>query len=477
MRYKYLLISILLFFTACGSGNGSNAIQEPKEALKHDITFKHSQKIVTIYVHGFKSDGYYREGIYGDEYSSNFIDNLLTYTKYQTLNNYDVNNPFHIITGVEYYGNLPPKYYTQKDIEDINSTTNGIPRYALIVAKYIKYILNTTKAERVNIISASMGSLITRYMIEKNLENLSSDKKIEQWMSTEGVIRGNYAITESDKINSSMVKELLDSFFQNSPETKQMKYEWIDANLTKRRDTMASPYYKDILVGEISLTDSDTGDGIGVKYILQLNGKFKPHDGYQLVRDTYFQKIENYLQVPSHTLIHINHESINDSTTLYASISAFLEAKKRVRITLIDATINALHERITPTINENAEIVFENNIYSPKVKERWGINTLISQRVYNSGILPIHHYKSKKQKKEFEQILFDDFVLEDETKLEVEIKAYEIDRSTKYNLNEVSTKSKEELSGSKISIDLKDGVYPIVSDEWSGHIKVEVVKM
>ncbi len=477
MKYRYLLITIVLLFTACGGGNGDNAIPEPKEELKHNTAFKHSQKTVTIYVHGFKNDGYYRDDIYGNIYSSDFTKKLSEYTKDPTLDNYNKDNYSNIITGVEYYGNRPPNYYTEKDIEDINSSINGIPRYALIVAKYAKFVLKETGAEKINIISASMGSLITRYMIEKNIENLALDKKIEKWISTEGVIRGNYVASKLKNIESSAIKNVVDAFFAKSPETQQMKYEWIEANLTMERDTMKSPYYKDILVGQISLTDADKDDGLGLKYILPTHGGFQPNDGFQLVKDTYFGKIENYIQVPSHTLIHIDHVSINDSSSVYATISANLEAKRRVRVTLIDATVNRLHERITPTINENAEIVFANNIYSPKAKERWGIDNAISERVYNGGTLPIHHYKKKGQKKEFEQILFDDFVLEDENRLQVEIEAFEIDRSTKYNINEVSTSSKETLSKSQIFIDLVNGVYNIVSDEWSGHIKVEVLEM
>ena len=477
MRYRYLLIAIILFFTACGSGNGDNTIQETKEALDKNTTFKHSPKTVTIYVHGFKKDGYNREDVYGNNYSSDFTEKLAQYTKYPTIDTYNENNFSNIIMGVEYYGNQAPSYYTQKDIDDINKTIDGIPKYALIIAKYTKYILNKTGAKKANIISASMGSLITRYMIEKNIENLSSDKKIEKWLTAEGVLRGNYALSKIDEIETTTIKDMVNSFFQDSPETQQMKYEWIDANLTKNRDTMSSPYYSDILVGQISLTNSDKSDGVGLKYILPTHGGFQPNDGYQLVKDTYFGKIENYIQVPSHTLIHTDHISINENNSVFATISAFLEAKKRVRITLIDATVNRLHERITPTINENAEIVFANNIYSPKAKERWGIDDAISQRVYNGGTLNIHHYKEKGKKQKFEQILFDDFVLEDENKLQVQIEAYEIDRSTKYDINEVSTSSKESLSKTEVSINLINGTYSIVSDEWSGHIRVEVLDM
>jgi len=478
MKYRQLILIItLIVFTACGGGNGDNTISENRHALDTNSSFKHASKTVTIYVHGFKQDGYYRNTIYGDVYDSNFTTQLREFTNLPSLSTYDKDSFSNIITGVEYYGNQSPTYYTQADIDDINSSINGIPRYALIVAKFTKHILEQTGATKANIISVSMGSLITRYMIEKNLENLASDKKIEKWMTAEGVLRGNYALSKIDEIEIDYIKNLVNSFFQDSPETQQMKYTWIDSNLTTQRNAMSSPYYKDILVGQISLTNSDKSDGVGLKYILPTHGGFQPNDGYQLVKDTYFEKTDNTIQVPSHTLIHTDHIGINDSDSVYASISAFLETKKRVRITLIDVTIDKLHEDIVTGVNEKAEIVFANQIYSPKAMEKFNITAPIAQRVYDSGTLPIYHFKERHKQKEANQILFDDFVLDSETKLQIELEGYEIDRSTKYNIDELSVKSKESLGITTVSIDLVNGVYPIVSDDWSGHIQVEVVEM
>jgi len=478
MRYKQLILMIILIiFTACGGGNGANTIYENKNALDKNSSFKHASKTVTIYVHGFKPDGYYRDTIYGDIYDSNFTTQLRKFTNLPSLLTYDRDNFSNIITGVEYYGNQSPTYYTQTDIDDINSSTNGIPKYALVVAKFTKHILEQTGATKANIVSVSMGSLITRYMIEKNLENLASDKKIEKWLTAEGVLRGNYALSKIDDIKINYIKNLADSFFQDSPESQQMKYKWIDTNLTKQRSAMSSPYYKDILVGQISLTDSEKKGNEGLQYILSTHGGFQPNDGYQLVKDTYFEKTDNAIQVPSHTLIHTDHTSINDSNSVYASISAFLEAKKRVRITLIDVTVDKLYEDIVKGINEQSEIVFANQIYSPKAMDKFNIKAPIAQRVYDSGTLPIYHFKKRHKQKETNQILFDDFVLNSETKLQIELEGYEIDRSTKYDIDELSVTSKESLGITKVYIDLVNGIYPIVSDDWSGHIQVEVVEM
>ncbi len=67
------------------------------------------------------------------------------------------------------------------------------------MAKYTKYVLEQTGAEKATIVSASMGSLITRYVIENNVENLASEKKIGSWITMEGVVQGNYVASKLRK--------------------------------------------------------------------------------------------------------------------------------------------------------------------------------------------------------------------------------------------------------------------------------------
>jgi hypothetical protein len=196
-------------------------------------------------------------------------------------------------------------------------------------------------------------------------------------MTAEGVIRGNYGYT---KIDSLAVD--IHSFIDDSAETRQMKYSWIEENLTPNRGVMENPYYSDILVGQISLTDSEK-EQAGLKYILIEEG-FQPNDGYQLLKDTYFGEADNYLQAPSHILIHTDHTGIEQSDATFITIANFLKAKKRVRITLLDATVSDIHESLT-ALDKDTETVFQ-SIVSSNDKE-------ICQRVYNGGALNVYSYK------------------------------------------------------------------------------------
>lgn len=469
MNIVEIIIGVMvLFLIGCGnasSGESENSSINEVPELNRDTRFRHSEKTVTIYIHGYKKDGFEWSQNYGENHDSEFSDKVAEFTTYPKLDEYNKDSFSNIITAVEYYGDKAPSYYTQTDIEEIKSVTTqydgGVPRYALIVAKFAKHMLEETGAERINIVSVSMGSLITRWMIEKNLENLASNKKIEKWMTAEGVIRGNYGYT---KIGSVPVD--IHSFIDDSAETRHMKYSWIEENLTPNRDIMGSPYYSDILVGQISLTDSEK-EQAGLKYILIEEG-FQPNDGYQLVKDTYFGEVENSIQAPSHTFIHEDHNGIEESDATFITITNFLKAKKRVRITLMDVTVSDIHETIT-SLNKDTETLFTSKISSHSQE--------ICQRVYDGGTLNIYGYKYDNETKEINQIIFDDFVDPTESTLLVTLKGYEIDRSTKYGVSEWKTDKKESMGESISNIALRDGTYTVSADDWSGHIKVEILEM
>ena len=470
MNFKNILMVILLFFIlSCGttsSGESENSSLSEVPTLNLNSTFKHSAKTVTIYVHGFEKDGFKLAQSYGNDYSNNFTDKLSQFTQYPKLADYDKSNFTNVLTSVEYYGDEAPSYYDESDKNDMEAITTqyegGIPRYALIVAKYAKHILNETGAERVNLVSVSMGSLIVRWMIEKNVENLASEKKIEKWMTAEGLIRGNYGYTKIASVPLIPVH----SFIDDSAETRHMKYSWIEENLAVDRSIMKSPYYSDILVGQISMTDSEK-EQAGLKYILIEEG-FQANDGYQLVKDTYFGEVENSIQAPSHTLVHTDHVGIEESDITFRSISNFLQAKKRVRITLLDVQASDIHENIA-TLNTNTETVFQSTIASSQ--------GLLCERVYAGATLNVYSYTKNDQNLKINQILFDDFVEATESTLLVKIQGYELDRSSKYSITEVSTGTKESMGESIDSITLTNGIYTVSADDWTGRIKVEVLEM
>ena len=158
--------------------------------------------------------------------------------------------------------------------------------------------------------------------------------------------------------------------------------------------------------------------------------------------------------------------------------------EKRVKITLIKATVDDIHEKKTKikvggfTIGSHdfkpAEIVFASNIISPKINDLWSINNPIDERVLSGGALPIYKYANNGDTEVINQELFNDFVMPSEDILTLNINAYEIDQYIKYNMHELTGKKTENLGGDTIYIPLKNGTHQVSAEDWSGEVKVEI---
>ena len=471
------LIAVIfaLTLTACGTGgsSGSTTVQPPPNnggtpvpppAVKEDA--------VTIYIHGFSKKGFERVGVYGGNDTLNENAKLASFVGFSVdYKGADSNFDDNILVSTSYYGNQSPDYYTEQDIKDIESVTaqygGGIPRYAMIVAKYARHIMAESGATKVNFLSASMGSLVARWLIEKNMENLSGEQKIAKWLSIEGVIGGNFAASDPVLVNAAAFYE------KQSPEVEHMNYSWVDANFGNRA-IGESPYYAGIQLGFESSTRDDEFFGILSSYLIYL-GKFYPNDGYQLVKDTYFD-ISNQAYMyrtlpPAHSYFYENHTSIKNNPAAWTQASLFFSSDRRVRVTLTQMTIADIHEDAEPL---PAEIVFASAVNSPLLNQSSGITNAIDRRALESGALPIHAYSENGSSNVVNQILFDGFVKTGESALRLTLSTHEIDNSDKYNIAETQNKKIDDLGTDVIDIPLKNSILSVSSGEWSGEVKVEV---
>jgi triacylglycerol esterase/lipase EstA (alpha/beta hydrolase family) len=478
MIFKTLLIIATLFFTACGGGGDksedlqTNLLEQsgqptptptPTQTQVKPETKKET-KTVTIYIHGYDKDGSKSKDVYGEVNQDEVVDNLSQIANLPTLQNYDKNNFTQVLAVATYYGSQPPSYYTQQDITEVENSEKGIPRYALIMAKFAKHTLELTGAEKLNIVSGSMGSLVTRYMIEKNLQNLASEKKIEKWLSIEGVIRGNYAASNS-------ISSLLSLFKKKNIDEEQMDYDWVKKNLGGFE--ASSPYYKDITLGFMSSTQHNT-HGAALDGLLSINGQLQPNDGVQLLKDTIFDKTPH--NTPTYNRFYTDHLGIKKHQGAWAEVATFLTPNKHVRITLIEAQVHDLHENIGKNLNHHADMVFQSEVTSQKVLEKFNIKEPISQRKVEGGALNLIKYDSINQIKPVNQTIFDDFILKEEQTLHINISAFELDKYTMYDVREPTLKSsKDKIGDIALDIPLKDDIIDISVSGWSGKIKVEVL--
>ncbi len=444
---------------------------------------------VTVYVHGFSGHGAGKtDTIYGEDEHESFMDDIPTFLGLPTINNPQDENKTNVFTATSYYGDTPPNYYSKQDIKDIDSITEefggGIPRYALVVAKYTKHLMERTGAKQVNFVSGSMGALVTRYLIEKNLEGLAGDKKIARWLTLEGVVNGNYAASNDDLL------KIVKLFERPNIDVDHMSYDWIEDNLASGRKTATSPYYKDILIGHETSTKDDLKEH-ALTWLLVANGQYQPNDAYQTVKDTYFHDVAKSSrfkgQLPTHSYFHENHLSIKNNKGVWAEIGTFLTSNKRVKITLTKAKIFNKHEHdikikafghtVASRTNE-AEVVFSSKIFSPEVKRRWKINDEISNISIRGGVPGIVKYRHSGDEHTFNKVLFDDLVLENEKELQLDLVVNEIDQDFRYAVYENPLKAVDRdydnIGSSSVNIPLKEGTYSFKNNHYSYDVKVEL---
>jgi pimeloyl-ACP methyl ester carboxylesterase len=193
-------------------------------------------------------------------------------------------------------------------------------------------------------------------------------------------------------------------------------------------------------------------------------------------------------QLPTHSYFHENHLSVKDSKGVWAEIGTFLTSNKRVKITLTKAKIFDKHERdikvrilghnVVKKYNK-AEVVFSSKIFSPEVKRRWKISDEISNLTMRGAVPGMVKYRKDGDEVTFNKVIFDDFVLEDEHELQVDLDVNELDQDFRYGVYEDPLKgmdrSYDHIGSSSVTVPLEEGTYAFENSNYTYEIKVELV--
>jgi len=460
------LSASLLFFVACGGSHSSAASNPSAPASPQE-----QSSAITIYIHGYVKAGYQSTGVYGDMTVVGSTDGITNLTGFSTAyNGANTDLTGNVIVATTYYGSQPPAYYTEQDIREVDDVTaqygGGIPRYALIVAKYVKHVMEETGAQKVNLMSVSMGSLIARWMIEKNLAGLAGEQKIAKWMSAEGVVSGNYVSSDAALMGLANIYE------RQSPEVDQMSYGWIERNLGNR-SIGSSPYYQNIVIGFESSNRDDALYGLLSQY-LKFQNEFYANDGYQLVQDTFFT-IQNQALFygglpPVRSFFYENHISIKNNPAAWVQASVFIKSNKRVRISLENVTVDDIHQDASGP----SAVVFGSAVSSHVLYEAFGVTQAIDWRDINGGSLPVQYYHSNGETQQLNQPLFDNFVDPQEGSLALSIDPYKLTESFKYGIGQKRSEQTISLGRDNVDIPLQNGSYPVAGEGWHGDVRVEI---
>jgi hypothetical protein len=431
---------------------------------------------ITIFIPGFQPDGASHQGVFGDDTAEPLLEEIAALVGLPTINDPENATLPNVVTSTTYYGDTAPSYYTAQDEAELDAVTaewgGGVPRYALIVAKYARYAMERAGAQQVNLLSASFGSFVTRWLIEKDSEGLASEGKIARWLSYEGVTNGSWVATKDELI------QLWELFDTPPIDVAQMDYGWIEANLHSPRWEGASPFYSSILIGQHASTKDDANEGALTTAMLVWD-EFQPNDGVQGVKDMFYPTMTPsslFLgRMPVVSYFHVNHYGLEMHAGAWANAVMFLTGRRRVTVTMTRAKVYNMHEPDDfPWDWTPAEILFESRVYSPEASNRWGIADPLSSRHREGASTPIRRFDANGEEQFFSHLLFDDFVLETETSLNVEVWSEEIDYDLRYGVVEPLGDSYNSLGGGWINVPITPGTYAFATNDWECDVTVSV---
>jgi len=446
-------------------------------------------RTVTIHVHGFTPFG----PLFSQPYGEDIVD--LNDIKYgnagfdtvalagllgrPTILDPGGSTAPNLVTAVSFYGDQPPAYYTPQDVADIAtmeaSWGGGVPKYAWILAKFSREVLNRTGAEQVNIVSVSLAGEVTRWMLENDLEGLASSGRIARWVTYEGVLSGNWAASRG-------IVEILTFLGLLQEEVDHMDYSWVDANIHNPGSQLDNPIFANIQIAHGIPVRDNLLFATLTNAIYLLNGSYLPNDGINLVADAAFQDVTSRSRFlgRSPTISHFdgNHFSVENDLGARAALATQLSGSRRVTITLEQAKVSNLHEIASPFQNSDSEILFESSITSPWVETAWGITDPVNDLARSSGVPPIWIYTVVDTYQTLDHVVFDDLVRDEETILRLDLSACEVDRATKYGMLELATNpitGVTDMGNATIDLDLsQQGQFSLQGPEWDVTLRVDV---
>jgi len=434
-------------------------------------------RTVTIYVHGFELTGADRDGVFGDDIQDAVADSVAALIGLPTG---AVNGslPPNAVVGTTYYGDTAPGYYSATDLSDVDAITaqwgGGVPRYALILAKFARHALERSGAQQVNFVSVSFGALVTRWLIEKDLEGLASQGKIARWLTLEGVVSGNWVASHDDLVN-------ILALVQPEPiDVHHMKYDWVETNLASPRTDTSNPLLAGILLGHVVSTD-DSGNGGSLRDAMLAYGEYAPNDGVQAAPDAVFRAVGTAAQFqgrgPTVATFYADHLGLANHRSAWAEAATFLTGARRVTVTMTSARVVNLHEPSAPWWDwRPAEVLFESRVFSPAAAARWGITEALSSHVKDGAAAPLVRFSTSGETKSLSYVLFDDFVLPQETALRLELHDWELDYDLRYGVTEtIQAPYYDDMGGGTVIVStLAPGTYSFANADWSCSIDVKV---
>lgn len=431
---------------------------------------------VTIVVPGFDPDGATLAGPFGVDIYEDLLGHIGGIAGLSTIQDPGGLAAPDLLTMCDYYGDTPPAYYDAQDHADLAAMDaqfgGGVPRYALIMAKFTREVLERTGAAQANIEGASFGGLISRYMIRHDLEGLVSDGRIARWQTLEGANNGSY-ISSNDFLNW-----LWHQFNTHSVDVDHLKYSWVDQHLDSPHDRATHPNYAEMLVGHTASTDDGANSG-SFSTILLLNGDWAPNDGVLLNHEGRFGSLDTVAmyrgRVPTQSWHAVDHYGLADFQGAWASIAGFLTGDQRFTVRITGIKLHTTKEGGFWT-SMPAETVVTSNAVSQHANASWGYTEPMARRNRHDASAPLHDVPARNSWHTVDQIVFDDMLLPGETGLDLSFVADELDSDPKYDLWEYLLNDYDQIGTLATSIPIASGSWEVTGPDFDLRLTAELIE-
>ncbi len=432
----------------------------------------------TIFVGGFDPDGAEMTGVYGEDTWDPSINPFADLAGLPTIADPGGRYLPPVFAATEYYGDTPPDYYTAQDLAEIDAVINqwggGVPLYALIVAKYARFVMERAGSQQVNFLSGSFGSYVTRWLIEKDCEQLASEGLIARWLSVEGVVNGHWAASNG------LLLELWDLFGTPTIDVDHMHYGWCEAHLHSPHYEADNAWYGDILIGFIGTTDDNENEEV-LTLALRAADEPQANDGVVPLFDSWFHVVTGQSRfqdlIPTFSHYDRTHYTLADDPGAQFQGATFLIGYKRVTITITRTQVTNLPEPDDWWWDwMPGEVVIQSRAYAP-VLQAQGIESPLSNRHRGGVNVPIRNWEAEGDQQYFQQIVFDDLLTAAETVVDINFWADEIDWDESYNLYETIGIEDpiDEMSGGWMTVPVThNGSYTFNSADWNCDFEVTV---
>ena len=454
---------------------------------------------ITIWLHGFSnSNSDWDESIYGSTGGcGGILEDLETYGVDTPCGNTQAGAlaPNQRVK-VDYYGAIPDtSWLTPEDVDEIEAYpgqtgVNGLHRYALIVAKFMRHRLDISGATHINIACHSMGCLVARLIIEQNIENLAAEGRFVRWFTSAGVIAGARLARLYDNQTVQEIAELFgigqSDFVHMNPDYVQDEVCWYDHKLRAGNN----PLLENMIIHHVCATDPRIEEALGIALLDLNNPGDEPNDGIMYSMDEFFHTqdpdvafhaADGSIVPASHSFYYVDHMNLPDTDAAGVLATATLFHSRKIDIRLKSLELKNDRESHVLFDGENgappAEIVVESEVrYNPYVQQTFGKNILIHQSLLEHRD-PEMFTQQQGTTMAWDWPIYTAPVLDEMDSLSLEFKLLEVDWYPRMSVQEWIFDKDQQLLSFSGQVELVDHEFELESEYVRAVIEVNVVPL